>query len=230
MAWRFIQQDLQAGDILGPEDWNENVREYIEEINGAIDRDNIPAASIVVGGEVDSTVFNQISAAHLSAADFVASYGHNIQLLDVDTQSFQKILLSENITASSDELLICEASIQLDTAEGEAGYGPGTPNYNDGYVKASVETIRDWLYIDYRMTIDGFEVAYAGPTTVHHRRQNIYMCGALPVEAGAHVVETWVRLYHDKSSPDNNVTWYAPGQDLSPRIAEGTLLVNRRKR
>ena len=188
MAWRFIQQDLQAGDILGPEDWNENVREYIEEINGAIDRDNIPAASIVVGGEVDSTVFNQISAAHLSAADFVASYGHNIQLLDVDTQSFQKILLSENITASSDELLICEASIQLDTAEGEAVYGPGTPTYN------------------------------------------IYMCGALPVEAGAHVVETWVRLYHDKSSPDNNVTWYAPGQDLSPRIAEGTLLVNRRKR
>ena len=65
MAWRYIQRDFQAGDILDPEDWNENVREYLEEINGALDRDNIPTASIVVGEEVGSTVFNEISAAYL---------------------------------------------------------------------------------------------------------------------------------------------------------------------
>jgi len=236
MAWRYIQRDLQAGDILDPEDWNENVREYLEEINGAIDRDNIPASAVVVGSEVDSAVFNEISVAYLigsTASTNSGSYGSYgpVQLLDTNTQAFQKIDMTSNLSASSDELLLCEASIQFDTADAYNIYGGG--NYEDGYVIASKKTLRDWLYVDFRMTIDGFEVAYAGPTTVHHRRQCIYMTGALPVEAGAHVVEVWVRLYHNEKAGDggsDKVTWYNSTQDLSPRIAAGTILINRRKR
>ena len=218
MAWRYIQRDLQAGDVLDPEDWNENVREYLEEINGAMDRDNLPPASVVVGEEVASTVFNEISHSLLSVA---------YQSLDVDTQAHQKIQMTSNVTASSDELLICEASIQFDTAEALASYGGG--NYEDGYVDADQDTLRDWIQYDFIMTVDGFEVAYAGPFTAFHRRQCIYMTGALPVEAGAHVVECFVRLYSDKNGGDT-ITWYAAAQSFSPRILEGIILVNRRKR
>lgn len=41
MAWKYLKQDLQAGDVLDPGDWNNNVREFVEEINGAFDRDNL---------------------------------------------------------------------------------------------------------------------------------------------------------------------------------------------
>ena len=217
MAWRYIQRDLQAGDILDPEDWNENVREYLEEINGALDRDNLPAASVVVGSEVGSAVFNEISASFLQ---------ETYQALDVDTQAHQKIKTSNNVTSSSDELLICETSIQFDTAAA-AAYGGA--NYEDGYVDADQGTLRDWLQYDFIMTVDGFEIAYAGPFTAFHKRQCIYMCGALPVEAGSHVVECSVRLYVDKDGGDT-VTWYATAQSFSPRIEEAILLVNRRKR
>jgi hypothetical protein len=217
MAWRYIQRDLQAGDILDPEDWNENVREYLEEINGALDRDNLPAASVVVGSEVGSAVFNEISASFLQ---------ETYQALDVDTQAHQKIKTSNNVTSSSDELLICETSIQFDTAA-YSSYGGG--NYEGGYVDADQGTLRDWLQYDFIMTVDGFEIAYAGPFTAFHKRQCIYMCGALPVEAGSHVVECSVRLYVDKDGGDT-VTWYATAQSFSPRIEEAILLVNRRKR
>ena len=218
MAWRYIQRDFQAGDILDPEDWNENVREYLEEINGALDRDNIPAASIVVGDEVDSTVFNDISSAFLSVTH---------QILDVDTQAHQKIQMTNNVTSSSDELLICEASIQFDTAD--PLLGAAASNYSRGYVKANQGTLRDWIQYDFIMTVDGFEVGYAGPFTSFHKRQCVHMVGAVPVEAGSHTVECFVRLYIDKDGGDI-VTWHHANQDLSPRIQNGIVLVNRRKR
>ena len=216
MAWRYIQRDFQSGDVLDPEDWNENVREYIEEINGFIDRDNIPTASIEVGLEVQSEVFNEISFSNLGTP----------QILNKDTQSFQRINLSTNLAASSDELLIVEASLQFDTADPTQTYNGS--NYDDGYVLASLGTFRDWIRYDFRMTIDGFEVAYAGPFTAFHKRQPVYMIGCLPVEAGALVVECFVRLFHDKRGTTTE-TWSASAQGLSPQVA-GTLMVNRRKR
>tara|TARA_R110000823_G_scaffold48496_1_gene123085 strand:+ start:1390 stop:2046 length:657 start_codon:yes stop_codon:yes gene_type:complete len=218
MAWRYIQRDFQAGDILDPEDWNENVREYLEEINGALDRDNIPTASIVVGEEVGSTVFNEISAAYL---------GVSYQLLDADTQAHQKIQMTNSVTSSSDELLICEASIQFDTAD--PLLGAAAANYSRGYVKANQGTLRDWIQYDFIMTVDGFEVGYAGPYTAYHKRQCVHIIGAVPVEAGGHTVECFVRLYIDKDGGDT-VTWQNTGQALSPRIQSGIILVNRRKR
>ena len=217
MAWRYIQRDFQAGDILDPEDWNENVREYLEEINGALDRDNIPTASIVVGEEVGSTVFNEISHSGLVG----------YQLLDVDTQSHQKIQMTNSVTSSSDELLICEASIQFDTAD--PLLGAAAANYSRGYVKANQGTLRDWIQYDFIMTVDGFEVGYAGPYTAYHKRQCVHIIGAVPVEAGGHTVECFVRLYIDKDGGDT-VTWQNTGQALSPRIQSGIILVNRRKR
>ena len=190
MAWRYIQRDFQAGDIIDPKDWNENVREYIEEINGALDRDNIPAASVVVGEEAASEVFNDFSIRQLNTP----------QLLEMDTQAFQDIDIANTLTAASDELLICEVSLQFDTAEPLATYSGG--NYEDGYVKASTGTLRDWLRYEFIMTLDGFEIAYAGPFTAYHKRQPVYMMGALPVEAGAHVVKCAVRLFSAKDGGD----------------------------
>tara|TARA_R100001594_G_scaffold122631_1_gene158831 strand:- start:22293 stop:22946 length:654 start_codon:yes stop_codon:yes gene_type:complete len=217
MAWRYIQRDFQAGDILDPEDWNQNVREYIEEINGALDRDNIPTASVVVGEEVASEAFNA----------FVSDGLDSTQQLEMDTTSFQDIDMTVNLTAVSDELLICETSIQFDTADPTQTYN-GT-NYNNGYVKFTTGTLRDWLRYEFIMTLDGYQIAYAGPFTAYHKRQPVYMVGALPVEAGAHAVRCAVRLFAAKDGGDT-VTWDSSTQDFSPRIEKGTLIVNRRKR
>ena len=140
MAWKFIQRDLQAGDILDPADWNENVREFVQEINGAFDRDNLPASSVSTGEEVASEV-----------------------------------------------------------------------------------------QYDLIMTLNGLEIAYAGPFTAYQRRQPIYMCGAAPVEAGSNTVECFIRLYVDRKGGATH-TWASSVTDFDPRITEAAILVNRRKR
>ena len=133
MAWKYIQQDLQAGDVLDPGDWNNNVREFIQEINGAFDRDNLPPSGIVVGEEVESEVFNELS---------ISSLGVAFQRLDKDTQSNQRIQVSNQSVSASEEMLICEASIQVDTAD-PVGTISGT-NFDDGYIHRDTKTVLDW--------------------------------------------------------------------------------------
>tara|TARA_R110002012_G_scaffold12735_1_gene56230 strand:- start:20966 stop:21622 length:657 start_codon:yes stop_codon:yes gene_type:complete len=218
MAWKFIQRDLQAGDILDPADWNENVREFVQEINGAFDRDNLPASSVSTGEEVASEVFNELDIAYLTVA---------FQRLDADSQGNQRIQVSNQSVSTSEEMLICEASIQVDTAD-PVGTIPGT-NFDDGYIHRDTKTVLDWCQYDLIMTLNGLEIAYAGPFTAYQRRQPIYMCGAAPVEAGSNTVECFIRLYVDRKGGATH-TWASSVTDFDPRITEAAILVNRRKR
>jgi hypothetical protein len=218
MAWRYIQRDFQAGDIVDPEDWNENVREYLEEVNGTLDRDNLPSAAFAIGEEIPASVVHELSHAVLNAA---------YTLLDTDTQAYQATGLSKLVNTTSDELFICEASLQFDTADSTAVYD-GT-NYDDGYIKADVGSLRDWLQYDFTMTVNGYEIASAGPFTVYQKRQPVYLLGCLPVEKGSYTVECFVRLFTDRRGTDEH-TWDADAQSLGPRITVGTMIINRRKR
>mgnify|MGYP003112676446 CR=1 FL=1 len=221
MAWKYIQQDLQSGDILDPGDWNNNVREFIQEINGAFDRDNLPPAGIVVGEEVDSEVFNELS---------ISSLGVAFQRLDKDTQSHQRIQVSNQLVSTSEEMLICEASIQVDTADPTPTNPPmGGTTFDDGYIHRDMKTVLDWCQYDLIMTLNGIEIAYAGPFTAYQRRQPVYMCGAAPVEAGSNAVECFIRLYVDRRGGATH-TWASDVTDFDPRITEASILVNRRKR
>lgn len=40
MAWKYRKEYHEAGDALIPEDWLENQKEFVEEFNGYLDRDN----------------------------------------------------------------------------------------------------------------------------------------------------------------------------------------------
>lgn len=218
MAWKYIQQDLQAGDILDPGDWNNNVREFIQEINGAFDRDNLPPSAIVVGEEVESEVFNELSISRLTGG---------VQLLDKDTQSNQRIQVANKSVSTSEEMLICEASIQVDTSVPELTMQGTT--FDDGYIHRDTKTILDWCQYDLIMTLNGLEICYAGPFTAYQRRQPIYMCGAAPVEAGANTVECFIRLYTDRQGGATH-TWASSVTNLDPRITQAAIMVNRRKR
>lgn len=219
MAWKYLKQDLQAGDVLDPGDWNNNVREFVEEINGAFDRDNLPPNSIVVGEEVSSETFNEVVVVHTTFG------GHT---LDKDSQSFQRIQASNKSVSTSEEMLICEASIQIDTAD-PGSKASSTNDIDNGYIHVDQKTILDWCQYDLIMTLNGLEIAYAGPFTAFQRRQPIYMCGASPVEAGANTVECFIRLYVDRQGGATH-TWASANNNFDPRVTAASILVNRRKR
>ena len=219
MAWKFIQRDLQSGDILDPADWNENVREFVQEINGAFDRDNLPASSVATGNEVASEVFNELDIAYLTVA---------FQRLDADSQGNQRIQVASQSVSTSEEMLLCEASIQVDTADPNTATMSGT-TFDDGYIHRDTKTVLDWCQYDLIMTLNGLEIAYAGPFTAYQRRQPIYMCGAAPVEAGSNTVECFIRLYVDRKGGATH-TWASSVTDFDPRITDAAILVNRRKR
>ena len=46
MAWKIRQARANSGDLVDPEDWNENVREFGNEYNGFLDRDNVGVQQI----------------------------------------------------------------------------------------------------------------------------------------------------------------------------------------
>jgi len=229
MAWKYVKRDFQAGDILDPGDWNENAREFVEEINGYLDRDNLPPNAITPDEEVKSEVFNDFSIARFNDNSFS---GH---LLEDNNQSFQRIPCANKLTSVSDEMLICEAMIQVDTGGNNASFyvapnaNPTGFTFDEGYIHVTQKTLLDWCQYELMMTLNGIEIAYAGPFTAFNRRQPVYMCGALPVEAGANTVELFIRVYVDRNGGDTH-TWDSAATDLAINIRRANILVNRRKR
>ena len=226
MAWKYVKRDFQAGDILDPADWNENAREFVEEINGYLDRDNLPPNAITPDEEVKSEVFNDFSIARFADS---STAGH---LLEDNNQSFQRIPFANTLTSVSDEMLICEAMVQVDTGGNTLtapNSNPSGTTFNDGYIHVTQKTILDWCQYELMMTLNGIEIAYAGPFTAFNRRQPVYMCGALPVEAGANTVEVFIRVYVDRNGGDTH-TWDSAVTGLAINIRRANILVNRRKR
>ena len=59
MAFRYKQVRVQDGDIIDPEDWNANQREYVGEFNGNLDRDNFPEA-VFKPKHIQYNAFNEV--------------------------------------------------------------------------------------------------------------------------------------------------------------------------
>ena len=149
------------------------------------------------------------------------------QMIDKNNQGFQRIQVANKSVSTSEEMLICEASVQVDTALASASVSPG--NFDSGYIHVNAGTLLDWCQYELIMTLNGLEICYAGPFTAYHRRQPIYMCGTAPVEAGSNTVELFIRFYVDRDGGTTH-TWESSVTSLNPRITQANIMVIRRKR
>ena len=85
MAFRYRQRTVTDGDMIVPDDFNVNQREFVGEFNGYLDRDNLPQG--VIGTDlITDQAFVEVRQKTRDTA--VQLVGNSVQFRDVLTYSF----------------------------------------------------------------------------------------------------------------------------------------------
>ena len=155
MAFRYRQITPQSGDLINPDDWNVNVREFTNEFNGHLDRDNLPEKGI-------TTASIKPEAFHIVQNNLATT---NYTILKTQTR-FKEIQIIEFETQHQG-LVVCEWS--------------GSWEYET--IKTSLHTGEE-QELDYRILVNGTEVTRIRRDNNLKRNSSGYMVGATPVEAG----------------------------------------------
>jgi len=155
MAFRYRQITPQTGDIINPDDWNVNVREFTNEFNGHLDRDNLPEKGI-------TTASIKSEAFHIIRDDVATS---DYTLLKTQTR-FKEFQILEFETQHQG-IITCEWS-------GGWRYDTIRTTLSGGEEQE----------LDIRLLVNGTEVSRIRKDNNMKRNMSGYMVGALPVEAG----------------------------------------------
>jgi hypothetical protein len=165
MAFRYRQNTPQTGDIVDPEDWNENVREMISEFNGHLDRDNIPEQSI-------TTAMCSANIFHTVRSDFT-----DRQVLSKKTQDYVVINRIE-FNSQYDGVVICEWS----------------GNWEFGAVENNVTSSTNANIISVRIIVNGIEACEIFRSPDWATKDCGYVSGALSYPAGIVRIESEAKI------------------------------------
>lgn len=216
MAWRYQDRHVATGDVVAARDWNDNLSPFVSEMNGYLDRDNLPRNAYEVGSNLARSALYDIYTVVLSPNPSPTGENHGqtyaTQKVSVDTASWQEVpsLQVGQRETTSDEFWIIEAGVTWEHTWRANSTGGSVSTY-------------DGARIEFMITVDGFEVAYGGPFSMMYANANVYMCGCIPISSGSHDVKVMFRLYHDKTD-----SLYWPSADLY--MESGTLTIIARRR
>jgi hypothetical protein len=216
MAWRYQERHLATGDVVSAKDWNDNLSPFVSEINGYLDRDNLPRNAYAVGDTLARSalygVYQQYTVGNASSTGMQHSFNAASQKVSTDTASWQEVpgLQIEQAETTSDELWIVEAGVSWQHTWRTLSSGGNVRTY-------------DGARIEFMLTVDGFEVAYGGPFSMMYSSANVYLCGCIPISSGKHDIKFSFRLYHDGTSSE-----YWSGYDLYMESGALTVIARRR--
>ena len=172
MAFRYRQITPQTGDFINPDDWNVNVREFTNEFNGHLDRDNLPEKGITTAS-IKAAAFHQVHSV-ASGADFV---------LEKDQSRFIELQILEFETQHQG-IVMCDWSGYWEFEE----------------IQRDLQNSDLIQRLDIRMLVNGSEVSRIRTETNLKRTSSGYMVGALPVEAGMVKVTVEVKTTNEEST------------------------------
>ena len=166
--------------------WNKTMDVYSAEMNGFLDRDNLPAEAIGVAhtsyNSTDGWVFVNFTQ---YATDFT---------LDLGYKGWQEIPVSVSSLASSvEEMMEVEASIQVET---------------DWIGGEGVLLLSDYSgQVQFRISVDGMHVCETGKLSLHYQEMCATLVGATPLTTSlGRKVAVEVRfLGGKKTNPDEVV-------------------------
>lgn len=180
MGQRYRFTFTENGDVLDPTQWVEDNNELASEFNGYLDRDNF-ARNDIAQTEITANAFTEVES-FPSTTSFTP---------DQSTLTWQggagnnaSGVFQSEITCSVDCLLVCEVNLTWTWANGgtwsKAGTGP----------TASPWTLSTFATdcIQFRVVVDGVEVARSGFFDDTHQKYGTYLVGATVVTAGVHIV------------------------------------------
>jgi len=218
MAYRHRQIRPETGDIISPEDLNANNREYVEEFNGMLDRDNFDE-NIFTTKEIKRNAFNKFYSFRADmpfkqdTSSFFILNGTNTSWHYQDTNDVYVSMVE--FEAHTDGVLICEwhANWELENAK----------------TKDQGLAADDPQVVSFRMLANGTVIAKSFRNIDAPSFNGTAMYGCFQCPAGPVKVLIQARTYRVKGS---NVL-VAEENASTPRtctIKQRELIVNFRKR
>jgi hypothetical protein len=178
MAWRYRQRRMNDGDVVTPEDWVLNNKEFAEEFNGYLDRDNFNQAMFGVS-VVSTGTFNKVHSDAHDATDNFITDTEIVEWQKVSTTGIQLGYLS--IDCPVDCLLKCEFGAYWDVNL------PPNP-----------------AEVRFRITVDGISVADGGWLSGQRLQWGTHLLGATFVTAGKHEIRAEVQVAQVDEKGTNN--------------------------
>lgn len=219
MGQRYRFTFNEAGDVLDPSSWVEDNNELAGELNGYLDRDNFGSADIVQA-EIVANAFTMVESFG-STTTFAADRTNTGWQGGGATGASG--IFREDITATVDCGLCCEMNVSWAWAKTTAQYsvtggGPtGTPWTVSTF---TVDTIQ------FRILVDGLEVARSGLFEDMHHNYGTYLVGATVVTSGVHIVSVECSL--------NRRRWEGLAQDgantYAVNITQRNLVITQERR
>ena len=221
MAYRYRKVNPRTGDIISPEDINQNNRVYVGEFMGMLDRDNFDENSIGVK-EIKRNAFNKIYFDKEglwggSTNNYFVLLGNNTSWHTQDNAD--RYLSKVEFEADTDGTLICEWHGGWNFLEPITSSDASGPAANDP------------LVISFRMLVNGTEISRSFRNIDSPAKSCATMYGCYQIPAGPVKVIVQARIYRIKGST-LEVANQAGGKTPSDRcrVYERELIVNYRKR
>jgi|TARA_R110000824_G_scaffold218089_1_gene404570 hypothetical protein len=177
MAFVYKKRDFEDGDVPVPEMWNASMNAFSAEMNGLLDRDNLPLDAVgVAPTKYDSSFSTHAFVSTLSFEDeFVVS---------TDFKGWQRVPISvPSITSPVEEMVEVEGSLQL------------TNNWG-----ASPPSVDNRARVMFQVLIDGSVVTETGTISALLLEACVPLNGAMPIIAGSHSVELYVRYINNEGT------------------------------
>lgn len=191
MAFKYRQAYFENGDIVDPKDWNRNISELTDELNGFLDRDNLPE-DVFTTDHVESNAFNVLFSNLADTSSENRTINGNVTTWQ--SESDAGVGLGDITFASdTDALAIVEWS-------GSWMWEASSSAYQWNFRSSDAENVLEY-YVSFRILVDGI-VATTMPMSVWTRAYDSgYMCGAIPLPAGNHKVGIEVRIRSKDGGP-----------------------------
>lgn len=200
MAWRYRQRHIADGAIVTPEDWVLNNKEFAEEFNGYLDRDNLPNADIGKAN-VSAGTFNKVYTDQYDATDTFTTVQDTVEWQKTDAGGEELAVL--NIDCPFDCLLKCEFGAYWDVNL--------SPNPAE---------------VRFRITVDGISVADGGWLSSQRAQWSTHLLGAIAVSAGKHEIRAEVQVAEVDEKGTNN--YWAIGDFVVVKTRELVVVERRR--
>ena len=235
MAFKYRQVNPQTGDIVDVNDLNVNNREFVNEMNGFLDRDNIPYNAISAR-RVTRHAFNAIHFDRI-----IEHQSQNFVTTTTDTvipKTSKTCVISSNLTswqnksdannnqmlnaisfeADCDGLVICEWT-------GNFRFGHSRTQTQSAGVNYNIPQV-----VEFRILINGIEVTKLTriPDSPSVNAQAMY--GAIPVPAGEIRIIVEARTYTVKGSNINAAATNSSKNIADVYVGTRELICNFRKR
>ena len=217
MAYRYRKIKAEDGDIISPEDLNENTRQYAGEFNGFLDRDNFDEDAFCAK-EVQKNAFNKI---YVDSTGVSGSFSE-FQLLGNktiwETQDLNDVYVSKvEFEANTDGVLICEWH--------------GNWEFNNAMTARESEgpAVEDPQVVSFRMLANGNVIAKSFRNIDSPAINCAAMFGCHQVPAGHVKVLVQARTYRIKGS-EVVVANATTTDDRFCTVGIRELIVNYRKR